>query len=168
MQRTVFGIVSRGAVLGAMLASACCVKCPAASAYTDEIGLMPDAIWQALQDLGKDCGIKHQDRKKMEFETWWIEDIVRRSRGMTKGILFQEYQRRYRIKIKLTEKKYTTFISIKGIFQERPREGNPNASWRKVKPESVDYAAERDFFQKLLQQLAKNHAAQNPPAAATA
>ena len=133
-----------------------------------EIGLMPDAIWQALQDLGKDCGIKHQDRKKMEFETWWIEDIVRRSRGMTKGILFQEYQRRYRIKIKLTEKKYTTFISIKGIFQERPREGNPNASWRKVKPESVDYAAERDFFQKLLQQLAKNHAAQNPPAAATA
>ena len=135
-------------------------------AYTDKMAVETPEVWKAVQAVAAPYGVRKADSKKYEIETRWIQDLVVRSRGLWKKLgTGENMQRRYRVKIRLKEEPYATEVGIHGVFQERSYGSGPAIPWRNIKPESEDYAVERDFFFKILKQLETTRK-QNPPARA--
>jgi hypothetical protein len=125
--------------------------------YTDEIAVSQDEVWPAVLQVVKAHGMRKSNEKKKTAETQWMYDRVVRSRGpLKKAGVKQEYERRYRLKIKLQDRVGDTVVEVRGVFFEKPVSPTPVISWRKVKPERDDLNKERDFFMDILRQLEKN------------
>ena len=122
-------------------------------AYSDEIAVPADEVWQAANQAAQPYGVQKADAGKKEIETRWIEDQVVRSSGLLKRFASQVVRRRYRLKIRLSQGTHTTTVRIQGIFQEKSYDAPPGILWESVQPESADYEAERILFQKILRKL---------------
>ncbi len=122
-------------------------------AYSDEISAPLEEVWQGVQETLKPYGIKNMNRDQGEIQSRWIQDRVKRSRGLLRKIASQIYARRYRLKVRLKPAAYLTTIEIRGTFEERPLDSPPAAQWRNYELQPVDYDVERDFFMQLLKTL---------------
>lgn len=129
-------------------------------AYSDEISAPLEEVWQGVQEAMKPYGIKKMDRDKNEIQSRWIEDRVKRSRGLLKRVASQLYARRYRLKVRLKPLAHLTAVNVRGTFEERPLDSAPAVHWRSYKLQSSDYEVERDFFMQLLKTLQSRR--QNP------
>jgi hypothetical protein len=131
-----------------------------AAAYTDDIQAPAEQVFKAAREVLEPFGIRKMDPEKKQIESQWIEDrVVRTRRLLPIGIktkLKQTYDRRYRIQIECQETPPITRITVKGRFQVKLVEGYPISHWQLVKPQLVDYDAERDFFFKILRKLEEN------------
>ena len=122
-------------------------------AYSDEISAPVEEVWQAVQETLKPYGMKKIDPQKNEIESRWIQDRVKRSRGILKAVASQIYTRRYRLKIRLKPLAHLTGVEVRGRFEERPLDSPPSGKWRRYKLQAVDYDIERDFFMQILKGL---------------
>ncbi len=122
-------------------------------AYTDEIGVLPEEVWKAAKEMAGPGGIDREDREKWELVTKWKEDRVRRRRGLLKNYIHQTYDRRYKLKIHLEDKKLSTVVTITGTFEEKGFGAHRGTPWRSTDPEIEDLEVERRFFYKLLDQI---------------
>jgi hypothetical protein len=134
---------------------------PSLEAYTDAILASPDEIWKAAEEVLEPYGIHKSDAQKYFLETRWIEDRVPRKRNLLPVIQLsarvkQTFERRYRIKVQISEVGNETQITIKGKFQDRPLAIHPQNRWRPAKPQFEDFDAERQIFYKILRQLEIN------------
>jgi len=134
-------------------------------AYTDDIQAESEELWQAVSDTFEIYGIHSQKPNKKVLTSHWIYDEVTRSRGLFKGIFRQNYDRRYRIKVTLIRADVKMIsVEVRGAFQERSTGTGPSIPWKLIKPNSEDYQVEREFFIKILNQLAHNkRKAAKPP-----
>ncbi len=131
-------------------------------AYTDQITVKAEEAWKMTLEVLSPRGISKQDDKNYVLETKWVTDRVTRSRGLLKNIAKQTYERRYRLKVKVTQRDYDTEIEIRGTFQERPYEQNSSILlWKKYRPEGIDYDLERQTFMQILNRLALARNPQN-------
>lgn len=126
----------------------------AAFAYTDQITVKAPEAWEAAKEVLKPRGVKKIDEENYIIETKWVTDRVVRSRGMLKQFASQTYERRYRFRVKVTQRDYDTEIEVKGTFQERPHETNSSIlMWQSYRPEGIDYDVERQVFMQILNRL---------------
>lgn len=125
----------------------------AGHAYTEEVGLKIDQVWPAVKATFESTGISKADDSKKVLRTKWIYDQVVRRGKYLKDIISQKYDRRYRLKVTLTENYYFTKIEIRGAFQERSLSVAPETPWRSVKPKNADLEVERAYFFRILKQL---------------
>lgn len=124
--------------------------------YSDEIAVSQDEVWKAAVEAFKPYGLRKADAKKKQIETKWIYDNVLRSGGLLKRIAKEEYERRYRMKIKIADRAGDTKVEIRGVFQQRHQSLNPQISWTLIRPRADDLDVERDFFMKILSRIEKN------------
>ncbi len=133
-------------------------------AYTDQITVKAPEAWQVALKIMKPYGIKKEDPKTMTIETKWIKDTVVRSRGPLKKLTGKYYERRYRLKVSVTQRDYDTEIQIKGRYQIRSLDTRSNLIlWETIKPTAQDYQIEQDIFMNILKTLevARNSETQN-------
>ena len=124
------------------------------ASYTDRIAVKADEAWPAVLQVLQPYGIQKQ-KPMTEAQTNWIEDEVKRSRGVLKKFFSANYSRRYRIDVALAEDLYETDIRIRGVFQERSADA-AMGPWRPTKMQRQDYEVEHEFFNKILHQIEAN------------
>ena len=130
---------------------------PQAFAYSDHIGVSTDEVWQAAVQVFKPYGIHRSDESKKNLETNWMQDQVVRSRGLLKKIAKARYDRRYRLKFRVSEKAGGADVEIKGVFEEKPVDIGFSVPWKRVGGVEIDDAdIEQDFFMKILRRMEKN------------
>ena len=127
---------------------------PAVFAYTDQITVKAPEAWQAALKVIKPYGIKKEDPEKMTIETKWVRDTVVRSRGVLKKLTGKHYQRRYKLKVFITQRDYDTEIQVAGRYQIRALDTHSDLIlWQKIKPTAADYQIEQDIFMDILRTL---------------
>jgi len=131
-----------------------------AFAYTDQIALNIEEVWEAVNQMLLPHGIYKDSSEKKVIQSDWITDRVTLSKKPLPfkfvGEIKKSYERRYRLHIQLKEQDSKTQVIVRGLFQRRPIGIRPNVIWRRSKPTSEDYLVEKDFFFDLLEQLQKN------------
>ncbi len=137
----------------ALLAGILLASTPAFAVYKDEIAVSQDEVWKAVIEVMKPFGIRKQKADKKEITSKWIYDTVTRSGGVFKSIAREEYDRRYRFKIKLNDRVGDTTVEIRGVFQQRRTGLNEAAAWRLFRVKADDLDVEREFFMKILKQI---------------
>lgn len=130
---------------------------PVLAVYTDEIAISADEVWPAAKEALKYSGVKKVNEEKKTFETKWTQDTVRQSSGLLKSYVKDEYDRRYRYKVAITDRYGDTVVTVKAVFQKK-RKGLQQYSWRLVKPTADDLDVEQDAFMKILAQIEKTRA----------
>ena len=140
-----------------LLASMLCLPAPSVLAYDDDVQAGIEDVWQSACKLIQPIGIKKMDEKNKKLESKWTEDQIVQRNSLLKDITSQAYRRRYRMKISLREAGDNVHIEVRGEFEKKPVESPPQAPWRKLKKQMEDYDLERDFFMRILAQMAKDH-----------
>lgn len=130
---------------------------PSLFAYTDDVRAGIEEVWDAACKVMQPMGIKKKDEKNRKLQSRWAQDEVERRNELFRGITSQIYRRRYRMKVSLTEAGGNVQVSVKGDFEEQPKQSPVTAPWRKLKPQMIDYDLERAFFMRVLAQMAKDH-----------
>ncbi len=130
--------------------------------YSDEIAVSLDEVWPATKEALRPFRLKKIDENKKTFETNWTYDTVKESSGLLKNYIHDEFDRRYRYKVSMTDRYGDTHVVIKAVFQKR-RRGLEQYSWRLVKGRADDLDVERDAFMKILKQMQKQRS-EAPPA----
>ncbi len=134
---------------------------PVLATMQDEVlGISKAEVFQAATDVANSFSAVHKKKpEKGYLETQWKEDSVRRSRGMFKKILYQQYQRRTRLKINIDEIKGGVSLKVKGVFQDRPEGAGGNVPWKTVRMDAQDHRLEREIFFKILTRIQEIHQA---------
>lgn len=117
---------------------------------------LPEA-WGAIRQTALE--FKGIDKEKPEqgwVETQWVEDKVRRSRGMFRHILYQQYERRSKLRFSLVEIPNGVHLKVKGLFQDRAPGLGGNVPWKTVRMDPSDHRLERENFFKVLSTLQTN------------
>ena len=129
-------------------------------AYTDQITVKAEEAWQVAQNVLKSTGFKKLDPEKKVLETQWVHDrVLRKGKGLLKLIASQTYDRRYRLRVRVTQRAFDSEIEIRGTFQERPMGPvSSKLSWKQVRPQTEDFDIERALFMRILNhlQMARN------------
>ena len=142
-------------VLG--IVSVMTVAAASALAYSDEVvGVTQEEIWTAANDILAPLGLRKSDPEKGYLESKWVEDVTERKDPLFKRIE-NRHSRRTRYSVRISATDIGTKIEVYGKFQYR-REigGSGRGPWRVMKKKSDDFQAERELFDRILQQMAKN------------
>lgn len=123
--------------------------------YTESIsGISQEEFWPAARLVLKEYGIHKENIKKRSIETQWQYDRVKRTSGLLRHALKQQYNRRYRIRVTTEEGEEGLQIQVKGNFHIRSDSG-PSIPWKKAKTSPADQQIEREVFFKILSQIQK-------------
>lgn len=152
-----FAVVALGIVSAGTLSAA------SALAYSDEIvGVTHEEIWSAANDILSPLGIRKSDPEKGYLESKWVEDITERKDPLFKRIE-NRHGRRTRYSVQISATDIGTKIEVYGKFQYRREIGaSGRGPWRVMKKKSDDSLAERELFNRILQQMAKNRTDTKP------
>lgn len=123
------------------------------AAYTDEIAVKADEIWEAARETLAPVGIRKENKEKKTLETKWITDTTVRASPLLGELSKQSYERKYRMKVNLRDRHYSTEVTIRGIYKMRPTGNAPGSPWRPAEPQVGEFELERKFFNDILGRL---------------
>ncbi len=139
-----------------------------ASMEDDIVGVAVPEAWEAMKQTAQEFAKIHKEKPEEGWiETNWVEDSVRRSRGMFRHILYQQYDRRTRLTFSVVEIPGGVHVKVKGLFQDRAQGLGGNIPWKTVRMDPSDHRVERENFFKVLstlQSVRRKNAAPAPSA----
>ena len=103
-----------------------------------------DTVWNAVVQAAEGTPVEVKDKEKGVLRTRWVN---RWSENKSMGLLLEgRWQERYRLHVKLTDRKDKTYVSICAQIEEKAPGGSRAYRWSSA---TSDGTLEREFLRKL-------------------
>lgn len=102
-----------------------------------------NAVWDAAMQVIEGIRVKTVDEEKGIIKTQWVKGWSGRTTG---SLLEGQWQKRYRLTIKINGEQNKTYVSVNAQIEEKPPGGSGAYRWRRTPSDGV---IEQEFLKKL-------------------
>jgi len=123
-----------------------------AMSYQTDIRADSDEIYAAALEALESYGIEKADATDKTIETKWITDQSERKRSFLLFKTVKKFERKYQMKVNITEGDRFTHVSVISTFLFRSADASIQTPWRALKTTYEDSSLEKQLFTKILAQ----------------
>lgn len=137
-------------------------------AYSDRVDAPAREIYDAALKCFAQEGIDRANPEELSLTTKWVSKTVRRfrHRRFVPIRLKETVDIRYKMQVKIEEGQAYSEVLVRGIFEEKPTDGNPMQPWKSSPSSKELYFKEREAFFRLLNFLEEQKKSSQSPASA--
>lgn len=121
--------------------------------YETDIRADAEEIYAAALKALESYGIETADAVEKTIETKWVTDVSERKKSVFGFKMKKKYERKHRIKIRISEIERFTHVSVKAQFLFRQADASGQTPWRTLKTTREDDNLEKQVFQRILAQV---------------